>query len=227
MPDLLTSNHKLDMATAHGWLAKGVSLLPGRKSGREFCPHRGACFRTCLDTAGHGASPVVEAARLWRSKLWIEAPEAYLGLLDREVGRHAEAAERRSLRACVRLNVFSDIAWEEEAPDLFHSYPSVQFYDYTKSPERARASLRPGWPPNYDLTYSWSENTTPWFASRFLRDGGRVAYVHREGSDMPPVIQRADHVDGDEHDLNFIHRPGVVQLLKPKGKLHTQHTRFA
>ena len=44
--DILTSNYKLDKCVAHGWLARGIQLLPGNKSGKELCLYRGACFAT-------------------------------------------------------------------------------------------------------------------------------------------------------------------------------------
>ena len=236
---LLTSNAKLEKGSAGlGYLAMGVQLAPGNLSGRELCPHRGACFATCLFSAGHGKFASVHNARLERAKLWNEHPKAFLALLDMELGKLSERAERRHLQAAVRLNVFSDIAWEAVAPDLFTSHPSIQFYDYTKWTYRAQRS-RPqagaiGWPANYDLTYSWSESSTYQWGRAHLTRGGKIAYVSREfhesGSDAKDVpkwmIRHGGWQDGDEHDLTFLHPHGSILYLRPKGELKTKRTPF-
>ncbi len=227
MVKLLTANRKLESASEYGWLATGLSLLPGRKSGVEMCPDRGACFATCLDTSGHGMMPNVVKARMERAKFYVEHPEAFITLLDLEVEKHVEAAAAKDLRPAVRLNVLSDLPWEEIVPELFKLHPEVQFYDYTKSRQRARDSLKGWWPSNYNLTYSWNERSTGAFGSRLLRDGGRIAYVMREDTVAPAWMRRAGFVDGDEHDLIFLHPPGSIQALKPKGKLRSMRTAFA
>ncbi len=230
---LLTTNSKLAKGECYGYIVRGLQLLPGNKSGKELCPHRGACFATCLDTAGHGRFPGVADARYVRARLWIEHPDAFVSLLRTELEAFQRQAQRRDMLVAIRLNVISDVSWEQECRGLFADFPDVQFYDYTKNPARARharqfSRARYGFiPPNYDLTYSWSEQASPHFASMHLKHGGRIAFVRREGNDVPPFIQRAQQVDGDEHDLTFLHPPGSVLVLSPKGKLASKRTRFA
>jgi hypothetical protein len=226
MTDLLTTNAKLVKGSSLGWLGTGLSLLPGNKSGTEFCHNRGKCFATCLDTAGHGNLPNVRAARMWRSRLFVDEPADFFQLLTGELLQHRERAKRRGFKPAVRLNVLSDIPWELLAPVLFERFKDIQFYDYTKSIERASLSLRGAWPRNYILTYSWNEKADARQTHTLLRRGGRVAAVSRDnGHDLPFWMK--PQVDGDKHDFIFLHPPGAVQVLTPKGKLKHKETAFA
>ena len=155
---LLTSNKKLDSCREHGYLVRGIQLLPGNKSGYETCPNRGACFATCLDTSGMGVWDSVHQARKLRTQLYFEDGPTFWAQLDDELNKLIDAADTAGLKPGVRLNVLSDLYYP---PDFFVRYPLVQFYDYTKDAERARSVLtNPRWPSNYDLTYSWNERST-------------------------------------------------------------------
>ena len=59
-------------------------------------------------------------------------------------------AIKRGNTLAVRPNVLSDIPWERVYSDMFETFYDVQFYDYTKRPNRVV-------PANYDLTFSRSE----------------------------------------------------------------------
>lgn len=229
--EILTSNQKMAKSRSQGWLSRGISLLPGRKSGIELCPDRGACYLTCIESSGHGIMPNVIRARMERARFFKDHQHAFITLLHIDIERLVHAAEVFKLRAACRLNVISDIAWEHVAPDLFTSFPEVQFYDYTKSPERARAHRLGDFPAGYDLTYSWSEKATHQFGYAHLAGGGKIAIVSRKGgADMPTwmlVKSSGNVVDGDEHDLTFIHPPGSVLVLSPKGNLRAKRTKFA
>ena len=228
MVKLLTTNAKLLTAIDYGYMALGAQLLPGNKSGKEFCHDRGACFATCLDESGRGNMPNVKNARLWRSNLWNDHPTAYIDFMHAELYALERDAEKQHLKPACRLNTFSDIPWEDEAPSLFRDHPGVQFYDYTKSPDRARMGRKGLMPPNYDLTYSWSEKATGQFGSMHLKHGGKIAIVGRDHDSIPQWMSRmGELVNGDEHDLIFLHPPGSVQVLTPKGKLKKNQTNFA
>ncbi len=232
--EILTGNFKLAKARKQGWLARGISLLPGNKSGIELCPDRGACFATCIESSGHGTMPNVTRARMERARFFADHQDAFITLLHIDIERLVHSAKALKLRPACRLNVISDIAWEVVAPDLFTSFPEVQFYDYTKSPERARAHRRGDFTPGYDLTYSWSEKASHQFGMAHLNGGGKIAIVSRyspiERYDLPNWLRQLNSqrfVDGDEHDLTFLHPPGSVIVLSVKGKLRSKRTKFA
>ena len=101
---------------------------------------------------------------------------------------------------------------------LFRS-PNVQFYDYTKLPNRRNL------PKNYDLTFSAS--AAPGFGRYMVQaaaSGMRLAYVLRTPERVAHFVNVAGTlagfpaVDGDEHDLRFLNPQGVAVLLYAKGR---------
>lgn len=84
-------------------------------------------------------------------------------------------------------------------------------YDYTKIPNRS----------GYDLTLSMSENNGNTVLEQ-LRAGRRVAVVFNLGMarkvEYPTKFMRFPVVCGDDHDLTFLHRQGVVVGLRAKGQ---------
>jgi hypothetical protein len=125
----------------------------------------------------------------------------------------------------VRLNGTSDIAWERVDPDLFQLFSGVQFYDYTKSPQRMRNYLTGLLPENYHLTFSRTESNEP-ECSKVLARGGNVAVCF---ATLPPLgieYLGAPVVNGDAHDLRFQDRSGVVVGLTAKGRAKHDRTGF-
>lgn len=227
---LSESNFKADKSAGFGWLTATLQLAPGRLSGHEVCPDRGHCFRTCVFYAGRGGMDAIQQARVRRTKLLFENNDAFYYLLCQDINKVSEIAEREEIQPAVRLNTFSDVAWEELMPQLFIEYPGVQFYDYTKSVARAEAfsmAQQPPttveWPSNYHLTYSWSEKA-PDHMARWK--SLNIALPMRENRQLPPALEGRQTVDGDQHDAIFLHPPGSVLVLKPKGPARTQRTEF-
>ena len=97
---------------------------------------------------------------------------------------------------------------------IFNLFPDVTFYDYTKSPIRALQFAKGAMPSNYHLTFSRSESNEPQ-ALDVLRNGGSVAVVF--GGALPATWQGFEVVNGDESDLRFLDKRGVVVGLKAKG----------
>ena len=60
---------------------------------------------------------------------------------------------------------------------IFCHFPEVQFYDYTKIFSRAMAHAEGRMPPNYHLTFSYSEKTNLADMEKLLDAGGNVAMV--------------------------------------------------
>jgi hypothetical protein len=70
-------------------------------------------------------------------------------------------------------------------------------------------------PPNYDLTFSRSEDNDD-DCRRVLQAGGRVAVVFRRPP-LPASWQGHRVIDGDSSDFRFLDPRGVVVGLKAKG----------
>lgn len=224
-PVLLSDgNAKMDKNTAQGWLTWSLQLAPGRMSGREVCPSRGSCYATCLFLSGRGAMASTAQARVRRTKMYYEKPQAFAQLLSWDIGNLVKRADYVDLRPSVRLNAFSDIAWEHAAPELFDEHKDVQFYDYTKRADRFERWLDGRLPDNYHLAFSSSERAKVPDMLKYREKGGQLVVVVRDR--LPPWIKKKWVVDGDEHDLLFMHPKGSVLTLTPKGPAVRNRTEF-
>lgn len=232
-------NPKTAKNEAKGYLTSVLHLSPldRARTGFNLCPHASpGCARACLNTAGRAGirkegerRSKVERARDRRTRFFVRERDAFLVLLRNEIRLLQRAASRKGLRAAVRLNGTSDVAWEEIAPDLFRAFPGVAFYDYTKSSRRAVDSLtgpaRGDWPPNYELVLSWTETEQGQAnCASFLRLGGRIAVPIADP--VPDRFLGAPVVDGDESDAWFLQAPGTVLRLAPKGRAKRDRTGF-
>ena len=83
-----------------------------------------------------------------------------MALLVKEIGKAIRLARKNDLVPVFRLNGTSDIRWESIAIDgaasIMALFPDVQFYDYTKLPNRKNV------PANYALTFSLADGNEVW-----------------------------------------------------------------
>jgi hypothetical protein len=145
-----------------------------------------------------------------RTEWLAEHPVAFISLLHGEIAKaHAKHGEALA----VRLNVFSDIPWERVAPVLFDTHPQVQFYDYTKWPDRTT-------PANYHLTQSASEHTSEAQIQAWAASGRNVAVAVklRRSEPVPDSWLGLPVVDGDHSDARYVDEPGSLVLLRAKGR---------
>jgi hypothetical protein len=200
-----------------GYLSAIQYLAPASTSGRNVCPHASAgCVAACLYTAGRGRTNGVQTARLNRTHLFFENRAEYWQTLETELESFRKRADRLGMIPAVRLNGTSDLPWERLRPELFERFSEFQLYDYTKDPKRMLRFCAGEFPSNYHLTFSRSE-TNDSDCRDVLRNGGNVAVVFRS-ADYPKWFLGAPVVNGDQHDLTFVHPPGSVLALYAKGK---------
>jgi len=219
------SNFKLAKsdASGKGYLTYGLSLAPSKSSGYNTCPNASpGCRAACLFTAGMGVFKNVQAGRIAKTKAFFEHRQEFLSRLKTELHSANKRAKKLDKQLAVRLNVLSDIKWEAVAPTIFSQFPDVQFYDYTKNPNRAIKHALGLFPKNYHLTFSRSE-TNESDCLKVLAEGGNVAVVF-DGPEQKwygyPVI------DGDKTDLRFLDKGPCVVGLFPKGKAKKDETGF-
>ena len=214
---LAESNPKFAKSLRRGYYTAGLMLAPHRTSGINVCPDSTPeCRKHCLAFAGRGK--MFRSVRVQRTRWWHEDPESFLRALDDELETLIRKARQMGMKPACRLNVLSDIPWEEET-NVFDNFPEIQFYDYTKSVKRACRSMDGGypWPGNYHLTLSHSEINSD-DCRMFLKNGGTVAWII-EDLDTWLESCRFPLVDGEEHDLTFLHPSGTIIALSPKGSL--------
>lgn len=219
MYNLLSANAKLEKGLEFGYLNLGLQLAPAKTSGYQTCPmSTEGCRTACIFTAGMaGMYKRINEARIRKTKLYFENRAEFMRLLRADLDKAVKQAEKMSLKLVVRLNVFSDIAWEETG--IIQEYPAVQFMDYTAIPKRFFKKL----PPNYHLTFSRKESNDK-DVEKVLKAGGNVAVVFRGG--LPETWKGFKVIDGDTHDNRFSDPHNVIVGLKDKGKGRKDQSGF-
>jgi hypothetical protein len=206
---LSDSNTKIKKGEKLGWKTFGLSLAPHTISGKNLCPHASeGCALACLNTAGMGVFSNVQKARLEKTKYLLNNRAEFLAQLKKEI----ENKRKRIQNLAVRLNVLSDLPWHNLID--MESTPEVSYYDYTPNPSRMIQYLNGELPKNYHLTFSRKENNQA-HVELILSMGGNVAVVFDE---LPKTYLGKEVVNGDETDLRFLDKKGVVIGLKAKGK---------
>lgn len=209
---LSTNNIKMLKGAKLGWKSLGLSLLPSTLSGKDFCPHASAgCRIACLNTAGHGIYRNVQAARMKKSRLFIDNRDEFLAQLRKELA----LANKRAIKGekiAVRLNVVSDLPWHNLID--METYSHIRFYDYTPNLGRMIDYLQGKLPSNYHLTFSRKEDNQ-WKVETVSKMGGNVAVVFNK---VPQTYLGKQVIDGDETDLRFLDAPNSIIGLKAKGK---------
>lgn len=222
-PLLTKGNPKTDKSVKFGYLTAILHLSPADLvSKKTLCPFASTgCKSACLNTAGRGAlhmmkgdSHVVQDARALRTVWWEKDRDSFLVRLQREIWNFIRYSEGKGLTPCIRLNGTSDILWERYS--IIQNFPRVQFYDYTKIPNRTAL------PDNYYLTFSAVEDNDK-FSLQQLNQGQNVAAVFHS---LPKTWLGYPVMDGDESDLRFLDPKGHVVGLKSKGEARRDTSGF-
>ena len=210
---LSANNTKIKKGEKLGWKTLGLSLAPASLSGKQLCPHRSkGCELACLNTAGMGVFSNVQEARIKKSKFLIQQRETFLAALNKEIANAERTATRRNGKLAIRLNVLSDLPWQNLID--MNKFSGVQFYDYTPNPQRMIQFLRGELPPNYHLTFSRKENNQA-VVELIANMGGNIAVVFDK---LPDTYLGKRVIDGDDTDLRFLDDKNVIVGLKAKGK---------
>lgn len=224
----IDTNAKTVKGSEFGYLTGISYLAPSDESGvANTCPDASSgCREACLFTAGRGAMDNVKSARVNKTLAFFKNKNVWMKQLAVEITRLIKKAKKDGKLPCIRLNGTSDLPWERvklDGKNIMEHFPSVQFYDYTKSISRMRDFLSGGLPSNYHLTFSRSEDNDA-DVNEVLANGGNVAVVFR-GS-LPETFNGFKVVDGDLTDLRFADEKNVVVGLTQKGKAKKDESGF-
>lgn len=246
---LTLGNPKTAKGQARNYLTGVLHLAPYNLSGVNVCPMAeiAGCVQGCLNTAGRGGiakggmvtqasakdgsrTNAIQLCRIRRTRLFLENRDEFIRQLSWDIAELVEKATDLGLKVAVRLNGTSDIRWEDIPygrhgvwANIFARFPHVQFYDYTKIPNRRRALDI----PNYHLTFSYSHK--PEFAHyvyRAIQSYGDVNLAVVFAGPAPKEFYGRKVVNGDEHDLRFLDPKGVVVALKAKGNAKKDTSGF-
>jgi len=237
-PLLTIGNPKTIKGEKRGYRTAVLHLAPYTLSGFNVCPMATeGCAAACLNTAGRGGigaagltgdaladANAIQRARVRRTLEYFEDRPRFMTRLRDEIARFVKSCDRAGFVPTVRLNGTSDLRYEREPvgddASLMAAFPGLQFYDYTKLPNRR------GLLPNYHLTYSLAEGERNWRGHLVaLANGYGVAVVLRGcGDSVRPLPFPAtwydgrELIDGDASDLRFLDSPAVYVGLRAKGR---------
>jgi hypothetical protein len=224
------ANTKTAKNDTNKYLSAILHLAPANVSGYNVClAASNGCKSACLNTAGRGRFNNVQQARIRKTKLFFENQNEFIDLLIADCKALIRKANRLGLTPVIRLNGTSDIDWSKvnvkdctEFENIFMKFPEIQFYDYTKHPDRVMKYLGGGYPSNYNLTFSQSE-CNQLVATKLLNQGANVAIVFDQ---VPSTYLGYQVVNGDNTDLRFLDPKNVVIGLTAKGKAKKDTSGF-
>lgn len=218
---MVNNSTKHEKAYKYEELVYTLYLAPAKMSGYEVCPMRTKeCTLLCLNESGRNKMDThkntINNSRIKKTKLFFEEREFFMGWLVDEIKQAKKKAEDLGYHFSVRLNNTSDISPESfymsvegVNVNVLQLFPDVQFYDYTKVPNRMRLKEKY---KNYDLTFSFSgENMEECF--KMLFNHTRVAMVFDK---VPETYKGYKVVDGDLYDMRYRDEPNVIVGLKFK-----------
>lgn len=241
---LTIGNPKTAKGAARGYLTAVLHLAPYKASGVNVCPmaELAGCYAGCLNTAGRGGiakgravfnphgvelpDNAIQRARIRRTQWFTNDRESFMAALVADIQRLQRKAHRDGVTLCVRLNGTSDIRWESvpcfSFPNVFAFFPTVQFYDYTKIPNRRVEGIA-----NYHLSISYSEASERYrdIALNAAQSQGRNLVAVFAGK-LPETFHGRRVVNGDESDLRFLDPLNVVVGLKAKGAARRDTSGF-
>jgi hypothetical protein len=231
-PKLLSVSNdaKTVKGESKGFLTGICYMSPANESGLRhsngsevnLCPFATTgCKKACLYTAGRaGIFPKINLARNARTRAYVSDYKSFCDTLAREIAALVRKAKKLDLTPCVRLNGTSD--QPKLALELAKRFPEVQFYDYTKIPEPWKRTRS-----NYDLTFSLSEeNLSDALDALAHKINVAVVFAVKRGHELPKQWNGYSVIDGDESDLRFADRKGVVVGLRAKGRAKKDESGF-
>lgn len=237
----ISSNAKTVKGEKLGYLTGVLYLAPAKLSGYQVCPMAALaqCEEACLNTAGlGGVYSSIQKSRIAKTKRFFEDRDAFMSDIVKSIRALIKLAKKprrvkgrfaKPYQVLVRLNGTSDIRWENvpvtidgiEYRNLMEAFPTLQFYDYTKSANRKNI------PDNYDLTFSYSgvKAYAPQVA-KAQRALMRIAVVFRHVEDIPKRFIGLRCIGGDNSDVRHIEKQNVVVALYAKGKAKHDQSGF-
>lgn len=228
-------NVKTDKNVKYGYLTGILYLSPSneaKKKGyniKNLCPYASkGCKKACLYSAGRGKFSNVQEARIKKTvyimegKKFDDIPDKHvLESMIKDINILINKAKKLNLKPSIRLNGTSDLpvhTW-----GLMEKYPQVKFYDYTKDINKMLLYLEGKLPKNYHLTFSYTEKNILLCLDVLYKDGN-VAMVFKDK--LPKTFLGYNVINGDNHDLTFLHDKKCIIGLKAKGDAKKDNSGF-
>jgi len=206
-------------------------LAPHTMSGYNTCPLATTdCINGCLNTSGRAGMEInscnessIINARIKKTKLFYENRNFFFKWLIAEIEAEKNLSLAKGHDFAIRLNGTSDINWKAYKIDgktIFEIFSDIQFYDYTKIPNRFN-----NLPKNYHLTFSYTGYN--WLdCVKVLDKGYNVAVVFdiyktynmkpENIKPLPTKYKGYKVIDGDITDYRPFDAKGSIVALRFK-----------
>jgi len=229
---LLSESKKINLSNSFSkeYLSVITYWQPNNRSGKNVCSHATkGCIKSCLADSGFLQMRSIQDLMLQRTKLFFNDRKAYAKQLHSELLAALKKANKAGKQLVYRPNGTSDMPWERiKLPAPFNSTlvewcvkQNIMLYDYTKNPTRLKRVN----PSAYHLTLSYSgENEKECLIA--LSNGRNVSMVWPTDKDKPKRWKEYPVVDGNKHDLTFLHPAGTVIALHAIGKAKHDSSGF-
>lgn len=226
------SNAKTIKGNTIGYYTGILYLAPSNISGFQVCPMAklAGCEKACLYTSGRGAFNSTQLARIAKTKEFFSDRNWFMQNIVKDIEAGIRKASKLNQELLIRLNGTSDIKWEHvsftdidgvEYSNIMERFPTVQFYDYTKIPNRTEL------PKNYDLTFSYSGLVSfQKFNKIAIAKKMRIATVFRTEESIPKTFLGMPVISGDKSDVRHIEDQGTIVALYAKGKAVKDQSGF-
>jgi hypothetical protein len=217
---LPTANAKL--AKSIGYYNAGISFAQASLSGHNVCfGSTTQCRNACLGGTGRAEfTPAILQARINRTKLFATNPDLFWEVLLPELYAIDRRASKLEITVAFRPNILSDISWHLHFPQMFEIFSHWNFYGYTKVKSNVTQAIAGELPENYHMTYSWSERAKIADVKSYVASGINVAVPFYKKDTLEPVFPTRWWglvvIDGDQSDLRFLDKQGVIVGLKTK-----------
>ena len=218
----VNNSTKHEKAFKYNEMVYTIYLAPAKSSGYEVCPGRTAeCTLLCLNESGKNKMnterEVIRNSRIKKTRLFHEDHQFFVKWVFEEIKLARKKAEKLNYRFSVRLNNTSDISPEDfyilnedgVRVNILEYFNDVQFYDYTKVPERLELTKKYS---NYDLTFSFS-GTNKFDCLQMLKNDVRVSVVFKT---VPETFWGYPVVNGDNYDMRYLDPKQSIIGLKFK-----------
>jgi hypothetical protein len=173
-------------------------------------------MKPCLSEAGRGKFSSVRVARRNKTNFFFSDKRAFL----RQLNNDLERVNKRDHKTAVRMNGTSDLDFVSMLRAMLKvnvfSYENLQFYDYTKNPNRVKRYAG----TNYLLTFSYDGQNWDDAVTSMTEYNTPVSVVFnlKKGEALPKTWRGFDVVDGDVADDIMIGKRGKYILgLRFKG----------
>lgn len=199
-----------------------IYLAPANLSGYNTCSHSTPeCRIGCLNTSGRAGmeqtigKTMIADCRNNKTRLFYEQTSFFMQWVIAEIEAAKNLSHKKGMDFSCRLNGTSDIDWSNvlvNGQTIFEIFPDIQFYDYTKNPQKFKNIAS-----NYHLTMSYTGKNWQ-TCEMLLQQGFNVAVVFdvKRNKTLPQTFNGYKVVNGDLTDYRPLDGKGVIVGLRYK-----------